>query len=423
MKTKKKIIGIVGMGYVGLPLAIAFSKKNYVTGFDVDKKRVDDLKNSTDLTGEVSKRDILNAKKIIFTNKVSDLANCNTYIITVPTPVKKNNKPDFKPLIKATKFISKMLNKNDLVIYESTVFPGATEEICIPILEKNSGLKINDNFFVGYSPERINPGDNSRKLKDIVKIISGSNLLAKKKVATLYSSIIKAGVYQADSIKIAEAAKIIENTQRDINIAFINELSLIFKKLNLSTEKVLKAAETKWNFIPFRPGLVGGHCIGVDPYYLTYKARKIGYEPKIILSGRSLNDRMSYNVFEDINNILKKKREVLKKKKILLLGLTFKENCPDTRNSKILDLFDYFKNKKINISTFDPYSKFWDKKFKKKYNVIESYKNKKFDIIIVAVKHQKFINIKNKIIKLCTKSGFIYDIKYIFPDSSKIFRI
>ena len=319
MILKKKKIGVIGMGYVGLPLAIAFSKKNYVNGFDINKKRINELRKKIDLTGEVSKKEISKAKNLHFSDNISDLANCEIYIITVPTPVNKKNKPDLKPLIYATKYISKILNKNNLVIYESTVFPGATEEICGPILEKNSGLKINYNLFLGYSPERINPGDKRRNLKDIIKIVSGSNLKTRNQVAKLYSSIIKAGVFKVESIKIAEAAKVIENTQRDLNIAFINELALIFKKLNLSSEKVLEAAETKWNFIPFRPGLVGGHCIGVDPYYLTYKAKTIGYKPKIILGGRSLNDQMSYHVYKDINNILKKKNGNIRTKKILII--------------------------------------------------------------------------------------------------------
>ena len=299
MTSNKNKIAIIGLGYVGLPLALAFSKKNFVIGFDINENRVENLKRGVDQTGEASKSDILASKKIKFTNNIYDLSQNNIYIITVPTPVDIKKKPNLNSLLTATKIVSKVLKKNDLVIYESTVFPGATEEICGPILEKNSGLKINKNLFLGYSPERINPGDKNKKLSQIIKIVSGSNKNTKQKVSKLYSSIIKAGVYKADSIKIAEAAKVIENTQRDLNIAFINELSLIFKKLNLSTEKILKAAETKWNFIPFRPGLVGGHCIGVDPYYLTYKSKKIGYIPKIILGGRNLNDQMSNYIFKD----------------------------------------------------------------------------------------------------------------------------
>lgn len=419
----KKTIGIIGMGYVGLPLAVAFGKKQRVIGFDINKKRVNELISGYDNTNEIDKKNLKNLKYVKFSNDISDLKSCNIYIVTVPTPVDKNNNPNLKPLLNATKIISKVLTKDNLVIYESTVFPGATEELCGPILERNSKLKINRNLYLGYSPERINPGDKKRQLTNIIKIVSGSNNKAQAKVSKLYSSIIKAGVYKAESIKIAEAAKIIENTQRDLNIAFVNELSLIFKKLNLSTEKVLKAAETKWNFISFRPGLVGGHCIGVDPYYLTYKSNKIGYKPQIILRGRNLNDQMSLNVFKDINRLIRKKIKKTKKKKILFMGLTFKENCPDTRNSKVLDLFKKFKNNKFEVSAYDPYSKNWSKEFKYRYNIIENLNKKKFDVIILAVKHRVFQKMKKKIKAACYNSGFIYDLKYFFPESQNIYRL
>ena len=426
MISKVELIAVIGMGYVGLPLAIELSKRNNVIGFDIDKLRVESLKNGVDLTEEVSKQQIQNSKNLKFSSNLSELANCEVYIVTVPTPVDNNNEPNLKPLLSATEMISKVLSKNNLVVYESTVFPGATEEICGPILERSSKLKINKNLFLGYSPERINPGDKKRKLTNIVKIVSGSNSYALNKVSNLYASIIKAGIFKVESIKIAEAAKVIENTQRDLNIAFVNELSLIFKKLNLSTEKILEAAETKWNFIPFRPGLVGGHCIGVDPYYLTYKSKKIGYIPKIILGGRNLNDQMSNYIFKDIKNIIDKKSKNIKKnqnKKILIMGLTFKENCPDTRNSKVLDLYKNFKNKKFNIQSFDPFSKNWSDKFKKKFNVVTDLKNKKFDVIIIAVKHKNFFKMKKKIQSLCKKNGFIYDLKYLFPETSNIYRL
>ena len=426
MNSKKDIIAIVGMGYVGLPLAVELSRKTNVIGFDIDKIRVNSLLKGIDVTEEVERHKILNSKKLKFSSNISDLIKCNTYIVTVPTPVDINNEPNLKPLMSATEMISKVLSKNNLVVYESTVFPGATEEICGPILERSSKLKINKNLFLGYSPERINPGDKKRKLTNIVKIVSGSNNYALNKVSNLYASIIKAGIFKAESIKIAEAAKVIENTQRDLNIAFVNELSLIFKKLNLSTEKILEAAETKWNFIPFRPGLVGGHCIGVDPYYLTYKSKKIGYKPKIILGGRNLNDQMSNYIFKDITNIIDKKSRNIKKnqnKKILIMGLTFKENCPDTRNSKVLDLYKNFKNQKFNIQSFDPFSKNWSDKFKKQFNVVADLKNKKFDVIIIAVKHKKFFNMKKKIQSLCKKNGFIYDLKYLFPETKNIYRL
>lgn len=426
MISKKNITAIVGMGYVGLPLAVELSKKTNVIGFDIDKIRVNSLLKGIDVTEEVARHKILNSKKLKFSSNINDLIKCNTYIVTVPTPVDINNEPNLKPLLSATEMISNVLSKNNLVIYESTVFPGVTEEICGPILEKNSKLRVNKNLFLGYSPERINPGDKKRKLTNIVKIVSGSNNFALNKVSNIYASIIKAGIFKAESIKIAEAAKVIENTQRDLNIAFVNELSLIFKKLNLSTEKILKAAETKWNFIPFRPGLVGGHCIGVDPYYLTYKSKLIGYKPKIILGGRNLNDQMSKYVFNDIKNIIYKKSRKVKKnqnKKILIMGLTFKENCPDTRNSKVLDLYTHFKNKKFNVQSFDPYSKNWSDKFKKQFNVINNLKSKKFDVIIIAVKHKKFLKMRKKMQSLCFKNGFIYDLKYLFPETPNIYRL
>ena len=422
MLSKNKI-GIIGLGYVGLPLALAFSKKYSVTGFDINKKRIEKLNEGIDETDHLSSIEITKQKNIKFTNTILDLSDCNIFIVTVPTPVNNKKKPDLRPLLDASKSLSRILKKKDIVIYESTVFPGVTEDICGPILEKNSGLKINKNLFLGYSPERINPGDKKRTLTKITKIISGSNPMTRKKISKLYSSIIKAGVYEAESIKIAEAAKVIENTQRDLNIALINELSVIFKKQKLSTEKILKAAETKWNFISFRPGLVGGHCIGVDPYYLTHISRKLGYNPKIILSGRKLNDNMSFNVFENIQEILKNKSKSKKVNKVLIMGLTFKENCSDVRNSKVLDLYDHFNNKKFQVYSFDPFAKNWTSEFRKKYNLIGSLENKKFDVVVLAVKHSKFLKIKSKIKKLLNQSGFIYDLKYLFNEQPNIYRL
>ena len=420
MNFKNLKIGIIGMGYVGLPLAIEFSKKLKVIGFDINNERIKQLNKKIDITKEVSKKEFLNLKNISFSKNIYDLNECKIFIITVPTPINSKNKPNLNPLIRATKSVSNIIKKNDIVIYESTVFPGATEEICGPILEKNTGLEINKNLFLGYSPERINPGDKKKRIKDIVKITSGSNLKISKIITKLYSLIIEAGIHEADSIKIAEAAKVIENTQRDLNIAFINELSLIFKKMNISTEKVLKAAETKWNFISFRPGLVGGHCIGVDPYYLTHKSKQIGYNPKLILSGRNLNDQMPLYLYKDILRIIKLKK--IKKPKILIMGLTFKENCPDIRNSKILDLYNYFSKSKFSVSSYDPYYKLWSKEFIKKYNVTNNMKDQKFDVMILAVKHKEFINQKNKISGHCSKNGFIYDLKYILPEKKRHYR-
>jgi UDP-N-acetyl-D-galactosamine dehydrogenase len=414
-------IGVIGMGYVGLPLAIEFSKKINVVGFDINVDRINQLKKKIDVTNEVPKKDFLKKNKISFSHNLESLKKCTIFIITVPTPVDSKNKPNLIPLIKASNLVSSILKKNDIVIYESTVFPGATEEVCGPILEKKSGLKINKNLFLGYSPERINPGDKLKRIKDIVKITSGSNTNTSNKIAKLYSLIIKAGIHKAESIKVAEAAKVIENTQRDLNIAFINELSLIFKKMKISTEQVLRAAETKWNFISFRPGLVGGHCIGVDPYYLTYKSKKIGYDPKLILAGRNLNDQMPLLIFKEILKKIDQKK--IKKPKILIMGLTFKENCPDIRNSKVLNLYKYFSNKNFSISTYDPYSKFWSNKFIKKYNVINKVGNQKFDVIIFAVKHREFTTQKNKYKKNIAKKGFIYDLKYIIPEKFNHLRI
>ena len=421
MKKSNFKIAVVGMGYVGLPLAIEFSKKNIeIVGFDINKKRISDLKSAYDYTNEVNKKELKDSK-ILFTYNLSDLKKCNIFIVTVPTPVNRKKKPDLKPLLQATRLVSKNLKKNDIVIYESTVYPGATEELCGPILEKNSGLKINVDFFLGYSPERINPGDKKKRVTDIVKITSGSNSKSSKIIAKLYSLIIKAGIHKADSIKIAEAAKVIENTQRDLNIAFINELSLIFKKMNISTEKVLKAAETKWNFIPFRPGLVGGHCIGVDPYYLTYQSKKIGYNPRLILAGRDLNDQMPNFIYNEIKKKITQKK--ISKPKVLIMGLTFKENCPDTRNSKSLNLFDYFNKNNFTVYSYDPYYKFWSSEFKKKYNVLPKIYKNYFDVIILSVKHKEFKKQNLKILNYCSNKGFIYDLKYVLPENHKHFRL
>ena len=401
------------------------TKKNNVIGFDIDKTRIINLKKGLDKTKEFLRNEILNSKNLKFSDKTSDLSKCEIYIITVPTPVDSKNKPNLKPLVNATKTISKVLSKNNLVIYESTVFPGATEELCGPILEKNSGFKINKNLYLGYSPERINPGDKNRKLTNIVKIVSGSNNKAKVRVSKLYSSIIKAGVYEANSIKTAEAAKVIENTQRDLNIALINELSIIFNKLKLDTEEILKAAETKWNFNSFRPGLVGGHCIGVDPYYLTYKSKIAGHNPKIILAGRKLNDNMSTYVAKNILKIFKKKKIKIKNAKILVMGLSFKENCSDLRNSKILDACKFLLKNNTKIDAYDPLidKKAIELRF---LNIIKYPKKNTYDCIIISAKHNSFLKMKfKKINSFCNKEGFIYDLKYMInkKEDKNYFRI
>jgi len=410
MKTK---ISIIGLGYVGLPLAVEFGKIYDTIAFDINKKRVNELLIGFDKTGEISKRKLASSIKLNFSNNKESLSNSNIYIIAVPTPIDSKNNPDLTVLLSATKIIGKYLQKGNIVIYESTVFPGCTEEECVPVLERYSGLKYNKGFFCGYSPERISPGDKKRTLTKIIKITSGSNHKTAIKVDKLYSKIIKAGTYKAESIRIAEAAKIIENCQRDINIAFINELSILFNKMGIDTHKVLAAAETKWNFLPFKPGLVGGHCIGVDPFYLTYKAKKIGYNSKIILSGRKLNNSMAKEIADRILNKLKYKNNILKGKG-LFLGVTFKENCPDIRNSKVFDLYKIL-NKSFNIDVYDPYASNNEVNDKHGISLIDfcDLKEKTYDFVLIAVAHSEFININ--IESYCkNKNSLIYDLKNIY---------
>ena len=413
-------IGIIGLGYVGLPLANAFAKKHTVVGVDINQNRIIALKNFDDVTLELTKEDlkVTIGKSLTLTNSVKDASNCNYYVVTVPTPITLNNEPDLTLLINATKSVSTVLENGDIVIFESTVYPGVTEDICVPILEKGSGLVFNKDFQVGYSPERINPGDKKHTITKIKKVISGSSKESVKKIFELYSSIIDAGVHVAESIKVAEAAKVIENTQRDLNIAFINELAQIFHKIGIDTNEVLKAASTKWNFLNFKPGLVGGHCIGVDPYYLSYKSKELGYDPKIILSGRETNQQMPKFIFESIQKIINSKK--IKFKTVLILGATFKENCPDIRNSKSFDLFKIFDKKGFNPRIYDPIAKEEDMKIL----YIESYIRKlenRFDIIVIAVGHSSFI--KMNLSKLSYKHTIIYDVKSIFPRSKGYLRL
>jgi UDP-N-acetyl-D-galactosamine dehydrogenase len=424
MNFKKINISIIGMGYVGLPLAIAFAKKKKVIGFDINRKRINDLKKGIDKTFEISNSQLHQSKKLTFSSNLEDLKKSNCYIVTVPTPVDKSNNPDFSFLISASNMVASVLKKNDVVIYESTVYPGATEEICVPSLEKNSSLKYNKDFFVGYSPERINPGDRKHTIKNIVKITSGSNKTTADFVNRLYKLIVDAGTYKASSIKVAEAAKVIENTQRDINIALINELSLIFNRLNIDTEEVLKAAGTKWNFIPFTPGLVGGHCIGVDPYYLTHKALSIGYNPKIVLSGRNLNNQMFRHIADRFADYFNKKNINSKNSKILVMGITFKENVPDIRNSKVIDLIKILKTKFHLVDIYDPVADSFE--VKKNYGLLlkRKIKNNFYNGIILAVKHKKFIDMGiKKIKKLGKKNLIIYDLKYIFKSHQTDLRM
>ncbi len=410
----KKSIAIIGLGYVGLPLAIEFGKIRSVIGYDISSDRLVDLNNNIDSTLEVSKKDFDDAIFLTYSSKLEETKNCEIYIITVPTPIDKYKKPDLRPLKKATKSVSKFLNKGDIVIYESTVYPGATEEVCVPLLEKYSGLKFNKDFYCGYSPERINPGDKSHRLTDIKKIISGSTPKIADEIDTLYNEIITAGTHKAPSIKVAEAAKVIENTQRDVNIALINELSKIFNKLNIDTQSVLDAASTKWNFLPFSPGLVGGHCIGVDPYYLTYKAKSVGYTPEIILAGRRINDSMGSYIAQQVLILMKHKSIEVVEAKILIMGLTFKENCPDLRNSKVIDLVNEFENLHCNVEVFDP----WVSKDEVENNfnitIIEEPVEKKYDCIILAVAHDYFKKIPKERIKSFVKNkSVIYDVKHL----------
>ncbi len=417
-------LAIIGLGYVGLPLAIEFGKKRFVLGYDISSKRILDLKNGKDETLETKKKDIDRAKLLKFTNRKKDLKNCNCFIVTVPTPIKINKKPNLGPLIKSSETIGKALKHGDIVIYESTVFPGATEDICVPILEKFSKLKYNKDFFCGYSPERINPGDNSRKLKKIIKITSGSNHKTAGIVDLLYKEIITAGTYKAESIKVAEAAKVIENTQRDLNIALVNELAIIFKKMNIDTEEVINAAGTKWNFQKFYPGLVGGHCIGVDPYYLTYKAKMVGYKPEIILAGRALNDKMDNYVVDQFSKKMRKKLIRLNKSKILVLGVTFKENCPDIRNSKVINVINKLKKLGCIINVHDPYINDQKKINNKKIKMIKKLRPNTYDGIIIAVNHKKFKQYGLKKIKSLAKmKHVIYDLRYAFKKKDIEFRL
>ena len=419
-KFKNLKIAIIGLGYVGLPLAIEFGKKRSVIGFDIEKKRITELKSGYDRNLEASSRDFKNIKKLYFTNSHNDLKFANCYIITVPTPISKSKKPDLKPLFNASKIAGNFLKKGDLVIYESTVYPGCVEEDCVPVLEKLSGLKFNKDFSCGYSPERINPGDKKHTVTNIKKITSGSNKKAAKIVDELYNEIVTVGTHKAPSIKVAEAAKVIENTQRDLNIALINELSIFFGKMNLNTKAVLDAAGSKWNFLSFKPGLVGGHCIGVDPYYLTYKSKKIGYNPKIILAGRELNDKMGKYVAFQLISAMKKKLIKIKGSKILIMGLTFKENCADIRNSGIKSVIDNLKKLDCNLDLYDPWVN--KKEIKKIYNIFPKSKltNHSYDGVIIAVAHEKFKKIGiNKIYNLTKKKHVIYDLKYLFT-SDKI---
>ena len=419
-----KKIGVVGLGYVGLPLAVAFSKKYDVVGFDINPRRIGELEKGVDSTLEVDPEELNNNKKLIFASDSDSLKECNFLIVTVPTPVTEDKIPDLNPLINASRTIGQILKVGTTVIYESTVFPGATEEICAPILEQESNLKLNFDFFIGYSPERINPGDKEHRISDIVKVTSGSTPEIAEEIDQLYSSIILAGTHKASSIRVAEAAKVIENTQRDINIALINELSIIFNNLNIDTQEVLKAASTKWNFLPFLPGLVGGHCIGVDPYYLTYKSEKEGYSPKVILAGRKLNDDMGSFIASKLIEAMKYKKINVKDAKILVMGLTFKENCPDTRNTKVIDIINYLSEEVSEVECFDPWVDVDEVKTNYQINQINFPKDNEYDAIILSVAHEKIIELGiDKIKEFGKPIHVLYDLKYLFPKNESDIRL
>ena len=418
-------IGIIGLGYVGLPLARLFATKYSVAGFDINQKRVSELISGIDTTLEVSNAElktVLSLKKsnevgLFFTTSIDDLKECNYYIITVPTPVDKNNRPVLTPLIKASKTVAIVLKKDDIVIYESTVYPGATEEECIPVLEKESGLVFNSDFFAGYSPERINPGDKEHTVEKILKVTSGSTPAIGKKVDDLYKSVITAGTHLAPTIKVAEAAKVIENSQRDINIAFVNELAKIFGLMDINTHDVLEAAGTKWNFLSFKPGLVGGHCIGVDPYYLAQKAQEYGYHPEIILAGRRLNDSMGQYVASEVVKLMIAEDIKIKNAQVLVLGITFKENCPDVRNTKAVDVISALKEYGTNVTIYDPWAN--KEEVMHEYNLTSTLKlpNQKFDAIVLTVSHHEFLDIDFSTIK--NENSVVYDVKNILSTEVK----
>ncbi len=382
-------ICVIGLGYVGLPLAVEFGKKYPVTGFDINKTRVNELKTGHDRTLETSDEDLAAAVYLRYTTSISDIKDCNYYIVTVPTPIDNHKRPDLTPLIKASETVGKVLKKGDIVIYESTVYPGATEEECVPLLEKFSGLEFNKDFFCGYSPERINPGDKVHTVTKILKVTSGSTPEVAKKVDDLYKSIITAGTFMASSLKVAEAAKVIENSQRDINIAFVNELALIFNKIGIDTQEVLAAAGTKWNFLKFFPGLVGGHCIGVDPYYLTHKAQELGYNPEIILAGRRLNDNMGFYVANRTIKLMIKKGHTIAGSRVLVLGITFKENCPDIRNSRVIDVVNEFRDFSCKVDVYDPWADHAEVKHEYGVNLIDKPSDN-YDAVVLAVAHDQF---------------------------------
>lgn len=427
MTNKSLRLAIIGLGYVGLPLAVEFGKKRPVVGFDIAHKRILELKNGHDSTLEVDDDELKQAQHLSYTVEIDSLRECNTYIVTVPTPIDEHKRPDLTPLIKASELVGKVLKKGDIVIYESTVYPGATEEDCVPVLEAASGLKFNQDFFCGYSPERINPGDKEHRVTTIKKVTAGSTPEIAEIVDALYREIITSGTHKAESIRIAEAAKVIENTQRDLNIAFINELAIIFNQLGIDTQAVLEAAGTKWNFLPFRPGLVGGHCISVDPYYLTHKAQAIGYHPEVILAGRKINDGMGKYIVSQLIKAMIQKGTQMQVARVLIMGLTFKENCPDLRNTRVIDIVNELQDYGIHVDVYDPWvnSEDAEKEYKiiplKELNVAQ---NGQYDAVVLAVAHEIFRQMgSERIRRMGNKNCLIYDLKYLLEADEADIRL
>ena len=417
-------IAIIGLGYVGLPLAVEFGKKYPTCGFDVSTSRITELQQGYDRTLEVAAQELLVSKHLRFSSELDDISSCNTFIVTVPTPINPQKQPDLSPLIRASEAIGRVLKRDDIVIYESTVYPGATEEDCVPVLERVSGLSFNKDFFCGYSPERINPGDSKHCVTNIIKVTSGSTPEIADIVDDLYRSIITAGTHKVTSIRVAEAAKVIENTQRDVNIGLINELALIFNKLGIDTEEVLEAAGTKWNFLPFRPGLVGGHCIGVDPYYLTYKAQAVGYHPEIILAGRRLNDGMAAYVASQLVKTMLKRRIQVADSRVLLMGLTFKENCPDLRNTKAVDVVSELHDYGVQVECYDPWVDQQEAETRYAITIIPEPSLGAYDAVVIAVAHNQFVRMTIEEVRaLCKPKHVIYDLKHVLPYNEKDLRL
>lgn len=424
LKQSEIKVAVIGLGYVGLPLAVEFGKKRAVVGFDINQPRIEALKGGHDSTLEVSDEELAEANGLSYTANIEDLKECNVFIVTVPTPINEHKQPDLTPLIKASETIGQVLNKGDIVIYESTVYPGATEDDCVPVLERVSGLKYNQDFYAGYSPERINPGDKEHRVTNIKKVTAGSTPEVADLVDALYNEIITVGTHKAKSIKVAEAAKVIENTQRDVNIALINELAIIFNKLDIDTEAVLEAAGTKWNFLPFRPGLVGGHCIGVDPYYLTHKAQSIGYQPEIILSGRRLNDGMGAYVVSQLVKAMLKKRIHVQGARILIMGLTFKENCPDLRNTRVVDIVKELKDYGIQVDVFDPWVNPAEAQQEYGISPVAEPEQGAYDAVVLAVNHEQFTEMGAEKIRALGKAEHIlYDLKYLLTAEESDLRL